>query len=321
MPSLRALVSATLPSMQRFADPAGARGVTPRRRSVLTTVAALAVSGTLATIAAGDINGFNAFSGWSPVILDSANPPGLMNGDPDHIHWTLGPGNRRALWFNVPQDITEFQASFVYRATNVQNPCCGSSHGLCFVIQNAPAGLGAIGGANGGLGYTGIVASRAVILRLRNDGTTSTGTFSNGVIGGGESALAPINAHNGQEIHVAINYSGSFLQLTLTQGPNVWVGPQWFVGSIAATVGGSSALVGITATTDASANQFIRNFVFQSGPPECPADLDGSGSIDGADLGILLGQWGTAGSADLDGNGIVNGADLGILLGAWGACG
>ena len=55
-------------------------------------------------------------------------------------------------------------------------------------------------------------------------------------------------------------------------------------------------------------------------PPQCPADLDDSGSVDGADLGVLLSSWGSSG-ADLDGSGTVDGADLGILLSAWGACG
>jgi hypothetical protein len=54
---------------------------------------------------------------------------------------------------------------------------------------------------------------------------------------------------------------------------------------------------------------------------ECTGDLDGSGVIDGADLGTLLGAWGSAGSpADLDGDGTVGGADLGVMLGNWGAC-
>ncbi len=52
----------------------------------------------------------------------------------------------------------------------------------------------------------------------------------------------------------------------------------------------------------------------------CATDLDGDGTVGGADLGILLGQWGTDGSADLNADGVVNGADLGIILGAWGAC-
>lgn len=53
----------------------------------------------------------------------------------------------------------------------------------------------------------------------------------------------------------------------------------------------------------------------------CTGDLDGSGAVDGQDLGALLAQWGGAGtSADLDGNGTVGGGDLGALLAHWGAC-
>ncbi|MFM8783886.1 MAG: GC-type dockerin domain-anchored protein, partial [Phycisphaerales bacterium] len=53
----------------------------------------------------------------------------------------------------------------------------------------------------------------------------------------------------------------------------------------------------------------------------CRADLNLDRAVDGNDLGILLGAWGTANPvADLDSNGAVNGDDLGILLGAWGPC-
>lgn len=53
----------------------------------------------------------------------------------------------------------------------------------------------------------------------------------------------------------------------------------------------------------------------------CFGDLNADGTVDGADLGMLLANWGDAGLADLDGNGVVDGADLGMLLAAWGACG
>ena len=54
----------------------------------------------------------------------------------------------------------------------------------------------------------------------------------------------------------------------------------------------------------------------------CPADIDGSGTVNAADLATLLGAWGPCDScvADLDGSGIVNAGDLAMLLGAWGAC-
>jgi hypothetical protein len=48
-----------------------------------------------------------------------------------------------------------------------------------------------------------------------------------------------------------------------------------------------------------------------------PADLDGDGDVDAADLGILLGAWGTNGPGDIDGDGTVGAADLALLLGSF----
>ena len=49
-----------------------------------------------------------------------------------------------------------------------------------------------------------------------------------------------------------------------------------------------------------------------------PADLNQDGSVNGADLATLLGQWGNqGGSGDLNGNGFVEGGDLAMLLGRW----
>ncbi len=61
--------------------------------------------------------------------------------------------------------------------------------------------------------------------------------------------------------------------------------------------------------------------VGRSTPPSCTEDFTGDGTVDGADLGILLGDWGIFGTnTDLDGDGFVSGSDLGLLLGAWGPC-
>jgi len=51
----------------------------------------------------------------------------------------------------------------------------------------------------------------------------------------------------------------------------------------------------------------------------CPADLDGDGSVTAADLSTLLGSWGGPGG-DIDGDGTTTAADLSALLGAWGLC-
>ena len=51
---------------------------------------------------------------------------------------------------------------------------------------------------------------------------------------------------------------------------------------------------------------------------DCPADLNGDGSIGGADLGLLIAAWGTDGG-DLNGDGITNGADLGLMIAEFGS--
>ena len=61
----------------------------------------------------------------------------------------------------------------------------------------------------------------------------------------------------------------------------------------------------------------------------CRDDFDASGSIDGADLGLLLSWWGNtyensdlslSPRVDLDDSGSIDGADLGVLLAHWGEC-
>lgn len=55
----------------------------------------------------------------------------------------------------------------------------------------------------------------------------------------------------------------------------------------------------------------------------CPGDLYRNGVVNGADLGILLAEWGEitpTTTADLNRDGAVDGSDLGILLSNWGAC-
>jgi len=57
-------------------------------------------------------------------------------------------------------------------------------------------------------------------------------------------------------------------------------------------------------------------------PVECPADANGDGAVNGADLSVLLATFGTSQPAgtngDLNGDGVVNGADLSVLLAGFG---
>ncbi|MSR41058.1 MAG: hypothetical protein EXS10_04055 [Phycisphaerales bacterium] len=51
--------------------------------------------------------------------------------------------------------------------------------------------------------------------------------------------------------------------------------------------------------------------------PPNPSDLDSNGTVNGADLSILLNAWGTTGVGNINGVGTVDAADLAILLNAW----
>jgi hypothetical protein len=90
----------------------------------------------------------------------------------------------------------------------------------------------------------------------------------------------------------------------------------------------ASNLLAVTDATPGTANAFgffdalaLRAISPAPPPPACPADLNGDTSVDGQDLGLLLGAWGLSGvPADLNGDGPVDGQDLGVLLGAWGPC-
>jgi len=77
------------------------------------------------------------------------------------------------------------------------------------------------------------------------------------------------------------------------------------------------------ALVEAAIDDFrIEGFACLSEPTSCPADLDGSGSVDSSDLLILFSQWGACSgcSGDLDGDGVVDSVDLLTLLGQWGPC-
>jgi hypothetical protein len=74
-----------------------------------------------------------------------------------------------------------------------------------------------------------------------------------------------------------------------------------------------------TEDTGNGAPPIIDMGAYEYQPPECPADFDGDGDVDTADLLYLLAAWGTP-DGDVDGDGDTDTADLLALLAAWGEC-
>lgn len=83
-------------------------------------------------------------------------------------------------------------------------------------------------------------------------------------------------------------------------------------------INGDTAVVG--ANFGMNTNMIRTGTAHVFGVAHCsPADLNNDNAVDTADLGILIGQFGTAGpEADVNGDGVVDTADLGILISVFG---
>jgi len=88
--------------------------------------------------------------------------------------------------------------------------------------------------------------------------------------------------------------------------------------------GATGAFMGTFAPTNTNGMSAPFAILFVDGPTQTPGDVNNNSAVDGADLGLLLLDWGPcpegvgACPADFDCSGDVNGADLGILLLNWG---
>ncbi len=83
---------------------------------------------------------------------------------------------------------------------------------------------------------------------------------------------------------------------------------------------GQTVLIRV-GSPDGSEGDGVLNILCEPIGGGCPEDLNGDGQVNGADLGLMIGAWGTSDpDADINDDGQVNGADLGLLIGAWGSC-
>jgi hypothetical protein len=147
--------------------------------------------------------------------------------------------------------------------------------------------------------------------------------------------LAGVNIHDGQWHHLAYVRSGTALEshvdgcLTATDTTPTVINftntSQFTLGKSPCTNSGLDSTVSYDGQID---EVQVYNRALTSAELDalaaphscCPADLNHDGVVDGADLGLMLGAWGTSDPADINGDTTVDGADLGLLLGAWGDC-
>lgn len=235
------------------------------RNIVVLAAAGLACS--LTATALADITGFNMLDGWEYNQGDTGTPADLP--EPDTIHFTNGERQNRSIFFKQRQDVSQFSASFTFRADyqGGNNP-----HGITFAIHNDPDGPEALGSLGGGLGYEGITNSGALGLEVLR---SRTGWFQGGVVGG----MVPVTdivLGDNHDILVTLDYDGRFLRQRMVDTvTGAEFSRNYVAEDLLDELGGSMAYVGFTAGTSGfgHSDQFISDFRFRTVPAPGAAAL------------------------------------------------
>jgi hypothetical protein len=123
-------------------------------------------------------------------------------------------------------------------------------------------------------------------------------------------------------VQISNNNGTSWVQLELvTENANAWVFKSFRIAdfvtpSASMKVRFQASDLGSGSVVEAGVDDFKVSGV-NCTPPYDPADLNQDGNVDGLDLGILLGSWGSSGG-DITGDGNTDGADVTSLFAAWG---
>jgi len=243
----------------------------------LTALTALAAFG-LASGAHAGINGFNGGTGFT---LNSSGTPGVPSVSGGTATLTDGGGSENAsLFFNTPQNISTFSASFTYQAGGAR-----AGDGFAFVLQNDTRGANALGQGGGSLGYGGtgaITPSAAVEFNLYAPNGVGT-SFQTGGATGPYTSTGSVAFGGGDPINVLLTYNGTTLFESLTDPTAGTAFSTSYATNLVSAVGGSgTALVGFTGGTGAANSvQTVSNFQFTAGAPVPEASATVS-------LGLLL---------------------------------
>jgi hypothetical protein len=188
-----------------------------------------------------------------------------------------------SLFLDQPVDIQAFLASWTYQA-NLPGNTNLEADGTVFVLQNSPAGVSAIGGGGGQLGYVPSVSnSVALEFNLYTDTAVPYGPgisfTTNGAAGYPYSTPGLIALTNGDPIGVTLEYLGGVLSLTLTDSVAQVSFSTNIVTNIVSLVGSNMAYVGFTgASGGVGAAQTVSNFFFTS-LPTLTIQNPGNGSL------------------------------------------
>lgn len=201
------------------------------------------------------------------------------------------------------------------------------------------------------LGWSVSISGDTFLAGATQEGTGGTGAayvFQSDGLGGWaqEDRLVGAEAIANQQVGRAVELSGEHAMIgaleagffpTVGDNGSVYVfrrsGAAWSqIDRIRANDGQGDDQFGAAVATDAglllvgarAEDEFGFNagaaYIIDTHDLLCPADVNGDRVVDAADLGVLIGAFGSAGPAgDINGDGIVDAADLGLLIAAFGS--
>jgi hypothetical protein len=219
---------------------------------------------TSSTLLVNDAAGFASASGLS--LLGGA----LLTNNTLQLSLAGGANNATAAWFATPVNIQTFTSDFYFSIQEISH----IADGFTFTLQNAPMGLNALGGMNGGLGYQGIPSSVAVkfdIFDNAGEGVDSTGFYTNGAAPTVPAVdmTSTVNLLGPDILHAHITYDGTTLTLILIDTVSGVSFTTSSAMNIPAIIGGNTAYVGFTAGPGAT--QTILNWTYVGSSASTPA--------------------------------------------------
>lgn len=305
---------------------------------------------------------FNGASINAPALFGSGNNPANLSGMTSFLgNWGLAPGQESAVIDAIIAEVETNLAALSFQNPDVDYDIQNSRDDPD-PFGGANVSRVIIGGTAAQLGFSTIgiaesidpgnfdASETAVVLldSLSSTSPTSGISLNNVPRAGGATIIDVIGVAVGNLVcHEAGHYLGNWHTTStnttrniMDQGPStltdyylniVETGPDQVFGN------GDDNLVFFVKDTYAAnervgeaPNSFeYTNFrtayalsAAASTPTGCTGDISNDGMVNGADLAILLAQWGpNPGSpSDIDMNGVVNGNDLAIFLTLWGPC-
>jgi Legume lectin domain/Chitobiase/beta-hexosaminidase C-terminal domain len=183
-----------------------------------------------------------------------------------------GTNEAGSAFFNTLVNVQSFTTNFSFQLTDA------TADGIIFTIQgDGPTALGQngakLGWAFGKTGTSGIGNSVAVKFDIYNndgEGTDSTGMFTDGTrptIPAVDMTSSGLNLLSGDVMNVSMTYNGTTLTWTITDATTGKTFTTSAAVDIPSFVGGNTAYVGFTASTEAAATaiQDILTWTFASG--------------------------------------------------------